>query len=245
VTQAGSTNDGGAGNPAPSAPPFAVVVVALAFGTLLVGGVTLGGYLSTLPLSDHVANGTAAASPRTPELPQPRDSMPRQGATAVDWQLLLQSSSCSSPCAGGVACTDKPTECKSGFTCVPGPGGVVLGPSESWMLHLSAVVEADGLDPCTKREYSVCRIGTADCVSQRAACGRAGGAMSPTGIALTAGELFSPSGLLEVREGDPTGPVLATTQPFPRYARGALCRGFAVGADGDRVRKVTFFLLPP
>ena len=114
------------------------------------------------------------------------------------------------------------------------------------MLHLSAVVETDGLDPCsTEREYSVCRVGTSDCVSQRAACGRAGGAMSPTGIALTAGELFSPSGILEVREGDPTGPVLATTQPFPRYARGALCRGFGVGADGARVKKVTFFLLPP
>lgn len=158
----------------------------------------------------------------------------------------LQSTGCPSPCAGGVACSDKPSVCASGFTCIPGAGAAVLGASEAWKLHLSAVIEADGLDPCvTKREYAVCRVGTTDCVSQRGACGRAGGALSPTGIALRAGELETPVGLLEVREGGPNGPVLATTRPFPRYARGALCRGFAVGTDAVRVKKVTFFLFPP
>jgi hypothetical protein len=234
--------------PAPAVPPFGVVVAALLFGIVLVGGVTLGGYLSTLPSQVPPSNGSGAPEPDVPQSQVP--STPPARATLTEWQTRLQWSSCISPCAGGVACTQKPTPCTSGFTCVPGPGGSPLESSEPWVFHLSAVVEVDStgvdLDPCaTGREYAVCRVGTSECVSQQAACQRPNGAMSPNGIALFSGELLSPAGVFDVRDGGPSGPVVATTRAFPKYARGALCRGFAIGTDSGRIKRVTFFLLPP
>lgn len=234
--------------PAARVPPFGVIAAALAFGVLLVGGVTMGGYISTLSPRGQSQGDSNAQSPSAPQ--EQTRPPPSVDATPAEWQTKLQSTSCSSPCVGGVACAEKPTRCTSGFTCVPGAVNDLIVSSEPWMFHLSAVIETDAtgidLDPCaTKREYSVCRVGTLECLSQRAACGKTDGAMSPTGIAMVSGELLGPAGAFEVREGSPSGPVVANTRAFPRYSRGALCRGFGIGTDSPRFKKLTFFLLPP
>jgi hypothetical protein len=248
MTGTGSAKEAGDTQRALRVPPFGVVAAALLFGIVLVGGVTVGGYLSTLPPQRPPSNGSGSPGSEAtqPQVPSTRPTI----ATPTEWQTRLHSPSCAAPCAGGLACTQKPTPCNSGFTCVPGLGSSELESTEPWVFHLSAVVETDttgvDLDPCTtRREYAVCRVGTSECLSQQAACQRPGGAMSPDGIALFNGELLSTTGAFEVHDGGPSGPVVATTRAFPRYGRGALCRGFGIGTDSARIKRLTFFLLPP
>ena len=54
-----------------------------------------------------------------------------------------------------------------------------------------------------------------DVSSSSASCQRPNGATSPNGVALFNGA----TGVFEVHEGVPSGPLVATTRAFPRYGR--------------------------
>jgi hypothetical protein len=228
-------------------PPWWVVVPVLALGVVLVGGITFGGHL--------VGNASERRQPSpqgTPnDLPPTTLGPSAEPIPSADWWTLLRGADCPVPCVGGTACSLKPTRCTSGFTCVPGSGVELLDAPETWMLHLSAVQERapDGsrLDPCvTGRDFWVCQAGTSNCIAQKDACSNAvAAATSGAALPITGAEIASGTFVLDVRDGGVVGPVVATTRPIRRLQRSGLCRGYAIGATGNQVDKVTYFLLPP
>lgn len=231
-----------AGRQRATTPPWPVVVLALAFGMLLVPATTFGGYLL-------VSNRSAVAAPNilTPVVQPPIVESPT-AAPIADWQAMLHSTSCNVPCIGGLGCQAKPLACTSGLTCVPGAGDDRFGDNETWALHLSAVLEAapngSVIDPCrTREEFWVCRSGTPICVSQNDACQHAGS--SAAAIPVTGAELAHDGLSLEVRLGSGSGPLVAKTETIVDLRRGGLCRGFSAKAVGGDVRRLSYFILPP
>jgi hypothetical protein len=235
------------------APPWWVVFPALFLGIVLVGGTTFGGYLVKHAGEDGQVSSPPEITPTS--VPGGGYDSPSTGGPSAhdpsDWRIELRAAACSSPCSAGAACPARPTKCTSGFTCVPGSGAEPLGLTETWMFHLSAVQELgpDGTrsDPCiTRRDFWVCRSGTTDCIAQSDACSNAvAAATSTAALPVTGAEIAAAGVVLDVHEGGPTGPLVATTRPIVRLQRGGLCRGFAVGAVGGRIDKVTYFLQPP
>lgn len=204
----------------------------------------MGGYLLT-----HDGDGTEASlaeSPSTPTDPVVNVPQPYPPQTG-DWRGALIAESCAPPCSGGQACEARPSRCTSGLTCIPGSGAEQFAADESWMLHLSAVQEVGAtgqlVDPCqTQKDFWVCQSGTGICVAQTDACAHAG--KSAGSIPVTGAQLDHIGIGLDVRVGGPTGPVIATTSSIRNLRRGGLCRGFAVGATGGGVAKVSYFVLP-
>ena len=222
-------------------PPWWVVLLALGAGGLFVFATTYGG---------HVLNSARAGRTPAPQTPAPEAApLVIPGTpTLPDWRVALAGSTCALPCARGAACAVNPTKCSSGLTCIPGTGREPFAPEETWMIHLSAVQETgpDGkaLDPCrTRRDFWVCRAGTAACASQRDACSH--GAKSTVGIPVTGDDIAKRAIVLEVHEGDPTAPPIASTLPLENLVRGGLCNGFGRDAVGGGIGRVTYFLLPP
>lgn len=225
-------------------PPWPVIALALLAGGVMVPATTFGGCL--------LATGQQAVpGQRTTTHDAPVPAPPAQAASPArdsDWQALLRGQGCESPCIGGLACLPKPLACTSGLTCIPGTGDDRFGDDEVWTLHLSAVREGapDGtvIDPCrTRKDFWVCRSGTAICVSQSDACGHA--ANSAASIPVTGAELAHQGLSLEIRAGSGAGPLVAKTETIVDLRRGGLCRGFSAKAVGGAVQRVTYFILPP
>jgi hypothetical protein len=227
-----------------TAPPWPVIALALLAGVVMVPATTFGGYLLATGQQAIAARLTTTNDAPAPA-PTPQVVAPAGGG---DWQALLRGQACEPPCIGGIACLSRPLACTSGLTCIPGAGEDRFGDDEVWTLHLSAVREGapDGtvIDPCTTRKnFWVCRSGTAICVSQSDACNHA--ANSEASIPVTGAELAHQGLSLEVRLGSAAGPLLAKTETIVDLRRGGLCRGFSARAVGGDVRRLTYFVLPP
>lgn len=224
----------------PAAPPWWVITISLGVGSAFVFGTTYGGHVR--------ASATAPREPAPPKATPRSTAMPNQNAPPPsDWRSALVSTTCSTPCARGPACVTNPTRCTSGLTCIPGTGREPFASDETWMLHLSAVQETgpDGtrLDPCqTGRDFWACRSGTNVCASQRDAC--AHGSKSTIGIPITGAEIATRAIVLDVREGGPDTPTIATPLPIQNLTRTGLCNGFGRDAIGGAIARVTYFLLP-
>lgn len=225
-------------------PPWPVIALALLAGVVMVPATTFGGYL--------LATGqqpTTGQPPPATDAPAP--APPGQAITPVaggGWQALLRGQACEPPCIGGLACLSKPLACTSGLTCIPGAGDDRFADDEVWSLHLSAVREGapDGtvIDPCrSRKDFWVCRSGTAICVSQSDACRHA--ANSAASIPVTGAELAREGISLEVRLGSAAGPLVAKTETIVDLRRGGLCRGFSAKAVGGAIQRLTYFILPP
>lgn len=224
----------------PNAPPWTVVVLALALGGALVGGTTTGGYLLTHSISGPLPFVPPVEVARAP-IVAPNAQPPS------DWRALLSASSCADPCAGGLLCASKTVECTSGLSCVPGTGAERFADEESWAIHLSAVQELDGtgqvVDPCrSQKDFWVCRSGMSTCASQAEACANSG--RSSAAITVSGAELDHLGLSLDVHVGGPSGPIVGVTSPIRNLRRGGLCKGFVVKASGGGLAKVSYFVLP-
>lgn len=176
-------------------------------------------------------------------------------------------STCPADCCGGSACSVSAANvgengckqeagscgaCLSGITCIPGECGALLGSSEAWTLHLSAVLDYDAagntLDPCKPlRNVWLCLSALTKpvCIAQSDACAHDG--KSVAGVSVTTDDLVSHGVAFEVREGSAQGRVIAR-RVGARYAGGlqrrGLCRGFRMDFDKGPVAGFTYFLLP-
>jgi len=224
-------------------PPWPVTALVLLAGGVMVPATTFGGYLLATGQQPAAGQPAAADDARVPATPAQTVAPVVVGG----WQALLRGQACEPPCIGGLACLSKPLACTSGLSCIPGAGDDRFGDDEVWALHLSAVREGapDGtvIDPCrTRKDFWVCRSGTATCVSQRDACGH--GANSAASIPVTGTELAREGLSLEVRLGSAAGPLIAKTETIVDLRRGGLCRGFSAKAVGGDVQRLTYFILP-
>lgn len=213
------------------------------------------------------------AAPRAaPALAAPSISLPVPQTTREtalpSWTDTLHATECPSPCSGGTACAvttengakercrvgaGRCDACVSGVSCIAGDQAALFTGWESWSLHLSAIAERGPgrsvVDPCkTKRDLWLCLRSkskpSASCVSQVEACRN--GARSIAAIAITSNDLISSGVDLEIREGGPSGAVLAvkTGAKYPDGVnRTALCGGLRMNfADTTTVAYVTYFL---
>ena len=150
--------------------------------------------------------------------------------------------------AGRAGCVPGATTCNacpSGLACVPGDCNTMLAAGETWALHVSYISGGGVPDMCAsaRRNAWVCLLrsglanGNWSCLPMSQACdsgvGRGVAAVSVTTADLTV------SGIdLQIRDGSPTGAVMAERQGA-RYTTGIARQALCSGLKFDKLRDLS------